>query len=169
MGTTGIYTFAAPYLTWFLHTTEKAPHPVWSGKLSSVGPHQYCDRWLRGNPRWGTVFLLFSAPVQNRLFFPQLFLAPFPHLWFAFLRTCVLLFRTCVLFFQHFVHFFFFFFPQSSRRVLRPSGRRTKKWRCSVQKRCVSEKDALRKRNRICLGWEKVLKKQLFVWKIFQR
>ena len=111
MGTTGIYTFAAPYLTWFLHTTEKAPHPVWSGKLSSVGPHQYCDRWLRGNPRWGTVFLLFSAPVQNRLFFSATFFgsfsAPvvcfFAHLCFAFPHVCFV--------FSAFCSFLFLFFP----------------------------------------------------------
>ena len=31
------------------HTTVKAPHPIRTAKLSTVGPDQYCDQGCRGN------------------------------------------------------------------------------------------------------------------------
>ena len=41
------------------HTTVKAPHPIRTAKLSTVGPDQYYGRGLRGNLRCCKAFFLF--------------------------------------------------------------------------------------------------------------
>ena len=46
------------------HTTVKAPHPIRTAKLSTVGPDQYYGRGLRGNLRCCKAFFyFFSARV----------------------------------------------------------------------------------------------------------
>ena len=40
------------------HTTVKAPHPIRTAKLSTVGPDQYYGRGLRGNLRCCKAFFL---------------------------------------------------------------------------------------------------------------
>ena len=41
------------------HTTVKAPHPIRTAKLSTVGPDQYYGRGLRGNLRCCMAFCFF--------------------------------------------------------------------------------------------------------------
>ena len=42
------------------HTTVKAPHPIRTAKLSTVGPDQYYGRGLRGNLRCCMAFCFFA-------------------------------------------------------------------------------------------------------------
>ena len=43
------------------HTTVKAPHPIRTAKLSTVGPDQYYGRGLRGNLRCCMAFFYFLS------------------------------------------------------------------------------------------------------------
>ena len=51
------------------HTTVKAPYPIRTAKLSTVGPDQYYGRGLRGNLRCCMSFYFF----QNLFLFPKTF------------------------------------------------------------------------------------------------
>ena len=51
------------------HTTVKAPHPIRTAKLSTVGPDQYYGRGLRGNLRCCKAFFCF---LQNNFFFQKI-------------------------------------------------------------------------------------------------
>ena len=44
------------------HTTVKAPHPIRTAKLSTVGPDQYFGRGLQGNLGCCMSFFLFAHP-----------------------------------------------------------------------------------------------------------
>ena len=45
------------------HTTVKAPHPIRTAKLSTVGPDQYFGRGLQGNLGCCMSFLFFLSPT----------------------------------------------------------------------------------------------------------
>ncbi len=50
------------------HTTVKAPHPIRTAKLSTVGPDQYYGRGLRGNLRCCKALFYFLRCVQLLVF-----------------------------------------------------------------------------------------------------
>ena len=50
------------------HTTGKAPHPIRTAKLSTVGPDQYYGRGLRGNLRCCKALFYFLRCVQLLVF-----------------------------------------------------------------------------------------------------
>ena len=50
---------AFPHLSSYGHTTVKAPHPIRTAKLSTVGLVQYFGRGLRGNNQCCMAFLFF--------------------------------------------------------------------------------------------------------------
>ena len=50
------------------HTTVKAPHPIRTAKLSTVGPDQYFGRGLQGNLGCCMSFLFFFLLLGNQLF-----------------------------------------------------------------------------------------------------
>ena len=45
------------------HTTVKAPHPIRTAKLSTVGPDQYYGRGLRGNLRCCMAFFILFLQI----------------------------------------------------------------------------------------------------------
>ena len=54
------------------HTTVKAPHPIRTAKLSTVGPDQYYGRGLRGNLRCCKAFLFLQKFSQvKKVGFPR--------------------------------------------------------------------------------------------------
>ena len=62
--------FEPVYLPWtgllsYDHTTVKAPHPIRTAKLSTVGPDQYYGRGLRGNLRCCMAFFIFLVCLSR--------------------------------------------------------------------------------------------------------
>ena len=65
--------FAFAHLSSYGHTTVKAPHPIRTAKLSTVGLDQYFGRGLQGNLQCCMAFTFIFQPVVES-FFNQVYL-----------------------------------------------------------------------------------------------